>query len=253
MKQKDKPFDYIDTHAGAGLYSLQSAYASKNKEYLSGIQHWFAPSAKDLPPLGDYLQQVQAVNPDGELKHYPGSPHLAVSLLRRDDKAWLFELHPADYPLLQQCFARKRQVQVRQQDGYQGLLALLPNASRRALVLIDPPYEIKDDYQKTIDCLVKAHNKMPNCVFMLWYPVVKRAQIEAMQNQLLASNISNIQQYELGVAEDNNRLGMTSAGLFIVNPPWTLSKTMKDWLPQVADLLSQDGKPHYKIQQLVGE
>jgi 23S rRNA (adenine2030-N6)-methyltransferase len=253
MTQKDKPFDYIDTHAGAGMYPFDSIYASKNKEYLNGIGHWFTQGNEQWPELADYLQRVKSHNPNETISHYPGSPTFAVDFLRRKDRAWLFEMHPSDHELLQKRFERNRQVSVQKEDGYHGLLALLPCQSHRALVLMDPSYEIKQDFHQVIETAIKGHKKMPNTVFAIWYPVVKRARVEQMQNQLIESGIRNIQQFELGINADNHGFGMTSAGVIVINPPWTLFGKMQPLLPRLAKAVSADGELHFKCDVLVDE
>ncbi|MGB0734322.1 MAG: 23S rRNA (adenine(2030)-N(6))-methyltransferase RlmJ, partial [Pontibacterium sp.] len=136
LQQKDKPFDYIDTHAGAGLYDLTSSKATKTQESHAGVLRldW-----SSLPALTNYHD---AIHDDLAQVKYPGSPLLVKRTLRQGDKAWLFEMHPQTIVELRQHCAEKRLSYVQEEDGFQGLLRLLPNKSRRALVLIDPSYEI---------------------------------------------------------------------------------------------------------------
>ena len=153
LAQKEKPFWYIDTHAGAGCYELDNGYATQNAEYESGItQLWVRD---DLPEtLADYVSLVKRINPEGQLKLYPGSPMVALELLREQDRMRLFELHPTDHELLLQNFHRHdSQVLIQRADGFGSLKALLPPPPRRALVLIDPPYEEKQDYQRVVSAL----------------------------------------------------------------------------------------------------
>lgn len=266
LRNKDKPFEYIDTHAGAGCYALDEAMAAKNKEYLNGIGHFMAlteqgaaqakPSLDNTvpEPVNALLEQVRVCRERlGQNNVYPGSPGIALQLLRKQDKAWLFELHSTDYRLLQQTVGRNRKVHVRQEDGFQGLLGLLPCQSRRALVLMDPPYEMKDDYQKVVDITVKAHKKMPNTVFAIWYPVVERERIDQIKAAFIASGIRSVQQYELGVRPDSSGFGMTSAGMIVVNPPWVLMSKMQSLLPVLAQTVSLDGESHFKCEEWVGE
>ena len=251
LQKKDTPFDYIDTHAGAGLYSLGSEMARKNSEYMTGIGRLFNHS--DLPGLKSYLQLIAELNPEKGLKFYPGSPLIAAEMLRPQDKAWLFELHPADAEHLHKNLARRRQCQVREEDGFKGLSALLPTRSRRALVLIDPPYEQKEDYLRVVGAIQLIHRKMPNAVTALWYPVVDRRRIDALEKQLSSSGIRNIQLFELGVRADAAGHGMTSAGMIVVNPPWTLRGQMEALLPPLAAELSADGGNHFRCETLVAE
>ncbi|WP_295800833.1 23S rRNA (adenine(2030)-N(6))-methyltransferase RlmJ [uncultured Microbulbifer sp.] len=251
LQKKEAPFDYIDTHAGAGLYRLQSDMAQKNQEYLNGIGKLFGDDA--LPALAPYLQLVAALNPEGGLRHYPGSPMVAAQLLRPQDKAWLFELHPSEVENLRRNLSGRHQCRVREEDGFVGLAALLPTRSRRALVLIDPPYEQKQDYQRVVSALALIHRKMATATVALWYPVVERARIDAMTRQIAASGIRRVELFELGICADSPGRGMTASGMIVVNPPWTLRAQMDSLLPQLAERLSGDGEAHFRCETLVGE
>lgn len=256
LTEKPKGFTYIDTHAGAGGYRLDSQQAGKTAEYRAGIGRWFGAEGlprKNWPELDNYLSLIDSFNPDGRLIHYPGSPAIAAARLRPQDKAWLFELHPSDYPLLAQRFQDQRAIRTQKQDGYQGLLSLLPCPTRRALVLMDPPYELKGDYQQVVSVISKAHRKMANTIFALWYPVVERRQVERLEAQFRQSGIGRIQLFELGLRADSEGHGMTSAGMLVINPPWRLFNTLETLLPKLAHVLSQDGQPHWRCQELVGE
>lgn len=255
MGKKEKPFEYIDTHAGAGAYRLDSSMAEKNKEYQNGIGR-FLRDETNIPKIEGLVNLVRDCDKklgagDGIL--YPGSPLIASELLRPQDKAWLYELHSTDFPLLKEQFVRNKHVFVRQEDGFKGLLGLLPCASRRAFVLIDPPYEIKDDYSKVVSIVEKAHRKMSNAIFAIWYPVVERDRIDLIKSQFIESGIRSIAQFELGVKADTDEKGMTSAGMIVINPPWTLFGQMQELLPKLADVVSQDGQPHFRCEEWVGE
>lgn len=251
MIKKDKPFDYIDTHAGAGLYKLGSDMAKKNAEFKNGIAHYFGN--EDAPKeLATYLKTIAAFNPHG-LKHYPGSPSITEHFLRSHDKSWLFELHGTDHQLLERNFEGQRNIRIRQEDGFKGLLSLLPCQSRRAFVLIDPPFERKDDYQKIPQTVKAAYKKMPNTVFAIWYPVVDRRRIRDLQRSFKHGGIKNVCVFELGQQEDSQDYGMTASGMIVINPPWTLKETMEKTLPVLAKKISTDGKSHFHIEQLVAE
>lgn len=251
LQKKDKPFDYIDTHAGAGLYRLRGEMAAKNCEYGNGIGR-LLPENPGLPALQPYLDSVLAHNTGGRLNVYPGSPAIACGLLRPQDKAWLFELHPADIEQLRRaCLGRN--IHIRGEDGFHGLVALLPTPSRRALVLIDPSYELKEDYRRVVDALKLIYRKMPTATVALWYPVVERARIDQLERQIVASGIRWVEQFELGIRADTDGRGMTASGMIVVNPPWTLRATMEQLLPPLAKLLSEDGGEYQRTRSLVGE
>ncbi|WP_043320040.1 23S rRNA (adenine(2030)-N(6))-methyltransferase RlmJ [Microbulbifer sp. HZ11] len=251
LKKKEAPFDYIDTHAGSGLYRLQSAMAQKNQEYLNGIGKLYGK--EEIPALAPYLNVVSGLNAEGSLSRYPGSPWVAAQLLRPQDRGWLFELHPGEVENLRENFRGNKQCRVREEDGFQGLAALLPTRSRRALILIDPPYEQKADYQRVISALSLIHRKMATATVALWYPVVARRQIDLLVQQIASSGIRKIDRYELGVRTDSEGHGMTASGMIVVNPPWTLREQMEVLLPELAERLSEDGGLHYRCEVLVGE
>lgn len=251
LLQKDKPLCYLDTHAGAGLYALHEGYAQKNREFDNGIGALWARD--DLPPaLHEYRDLVRSFNTDGRLRRYPGSPLIAAELLREVDRLMLFELHGSDFELLRNNLRGNRRARLFAEDGFAGLVANLPPRERRALVLIDPPYEVKRDYQHSIDTLLQAHRRFATGVYALWYPVVERARVRDMVQRLKQSGIRRIQQFELGIR--NDRLpGMGSSGMLLVNPPWSLMQSMQDCLPWLADALGEAGGGHWLAQELVGE
>jgi 23S rRNA (adenine2030-N6)-methyltransferase len=239
LVRKDKPLCYVDTHAGAGGYALQSPQAQKNREYETGIGRLW--QRQDLPaPLADYVELIRRFNPDGALRQYPGSPWLARQLLRPGDRLLLHELHPADCTALREQSAADRRAKVACTDGYQGCIALLPPQERRGLVLIDPPFELKSDYRQVIETLQQAHKRFATGVYALWYPVVERARIEQLERSLRATGIPSVDRYELAIAPDRHGHGMTASGMLVANPPWTLREEMACCLPWLARELAGD-------------
>jgi 23S rRNA (adenine2030-N6)-methyltransferase len=253
LLKKDKPFDYIDTHAGAGVYKLASTMSSKNAEYKTGISHFWPNGNTHNSVIQKYIEAVASFNKTNELKFYPGSPAIANFFLRHIDKAWLYELHPADIELLEQQFGDKRRIKVRQEDGFNALPSLLPTQSRRAFILIDPPYELKGDYHRVIDSVKKSHKRMPGATFAIWYPVVDRKQIGELHRRLKHSGIKNIAVFELGIKADEDGRGMTSSGMIVINPPWTLFESMQQTLPVLAKTICKEGEGIFKCEQLVAE
>lgn len=248
--QKDKAFEYIDTHAGAGLFSLESDHATKLHEYNNGIAKL---DADDWPELTRYFEIIRSFNEAGKLTYYPGSPMFARDFLRTGDKAWLYELHPADVELLRNNISENRQIRVKHEDGFKGLLALLPPLSRRGFVLIDPPYEIKTDYQQVVNTLILAHKKFSTGTYAIWYPVVDRTRINQLEKNFIDSGIKNIQRFELALSPDSHASGMTASGMIVINPPWTLMKTMSQLLPKLVATLADDKTASFKCDVLVGE
>jgi 23S rRNA (adenine2030-N6)-methyltransferase len=249
LAQKDKPFWYIDTHAGAGCYSLDSGYAAQNAEYESGIARLW--DRDDLPaPLADYVTLVKRINPDGQLKLYPGSPLVALGLLREQDKMRLFELHPADSEILQQNFAGQgARVLIQEADGFSALKALLPPPPRRALVLIDPPYEDKQDYQRVVSALRDGLKRFASGVYAVWYPQLQRAEARQLPQQLKRLPVKSWLHAALSVqAPSEDGFGMHGSGMFILNPPWLLHGVLQEVMPYLAKVLGQNGEGSYVLE-----
>lgn len=239
-KQKDKPFWYIDTHAGAGLYALNEEFASKNAEFQTGLFPLLNATALPLP-LQNFVDLINRFNP--RLTHtYPGSPAIAEALMRADDKLRLFELHPTDYAILSAHFAAyKRQVKVEMQNGFVGLKAILPPPTRRAVVLIDPPYEDKQDYQHVVSVCKKALSVFETGTYMVWYPLLQRPEPLEMVNALKTLHNKSWLNVSLKVkAPAADGFGMFGSGMFVFNPPWTLPAILNDVMPALVKHLAQD-------------
>lgn len=250
MTRKDKPLDYIDTHSGAGFFELSSSDAQKTQEYLDGIAKLWHYSG-DNDAIKAFVDLVKSFNDDA-LAFYPGSPKVAEQFLRRQDKGWFFELHPKDSVLLTGNLAHKKSLRVRSEDGFKGLLGLVPPSSRRACVLMDPPYEIKTDYQQAAKMIIKAYKKFNSGTYMIWYPVVDRARIDLLEQTLIESGVRNVQLFELATSADTQEHGMTASGMIVINAPWTLKATMDSVLPEFVEILS-DETGFYRSEQLVAE
>lgn len=239
--RKDKPWYYVDTHAGGGCYALDSDQAAKTAEFADGIGRLWARD--DLPaPLAAYVAAVRQFNPHGRLLFYPGSPALAMTQARAQDRLRLFELHPADFEALQRTFAGEQErVQVRRADGFGALKALLPPPSRRAVVLIDPPYEVKDDYRRVIDTLRDALRRFPTGTYAVWYPMLARPEARALPAKLGELGAENWLDVRLAVREPaRDGLGMFGSGIFVINPPWVLPERLEATLPWLVEVLGVD-------------
>jgi 23S rRNA (adenine2030-N6)-methyltransferase len=247
--KKDSAFDYIDTHAGAGLYNLQNKHASKLHEYKQGIAKL---NVDKWPELKTYFNILTKHNPDGELNFYPGSPSIAMHFLRAQDRSWLYELHPKDADLLSKNMANIKRARVMYEDGFRGLLSQVPPVSRRGVVLIDSSYEIKTDYAHVFDTLDAAYKKFPTGIYALWYPVVDRTIIDTLERKFIRSGIKKIQRFELAIAPDQFGSGMSASGMIVINPPWTLKDKMSQILPKLVTTLGNEGA-FYKCDILVDE
>ncbi|MCC2605825.1 23S rRNA (adenine(2030)-N(6))-methyltransferase RlmJ [Planctobacterium marinum] len=246
MQKKDKPFDYIDTHGGAGIYRLNDSKTQKLKEFETGVTRLLA---EPIAEMQDFVALLQGFVAQGQ---YPGSPGLVNELLRRGDKSWLFELHPQTFAELAQHCTRKRQTFVRQEDGFVGLNSLLPVASKRALVLIDPSYELKEDYEKVIETAEKARQKMPQTSLLIWYPVVDRLYVNLMLRKIQKSTLRNVLQLELCIAPDSDEKGMTGSGMILINPPWTMAEQARRLLPELTRVLAGDAG-EFAVNSLIPE
>ncbi|WP_313654965.1 23S rRNA (adenine(2030)-N(6))-methyltransferase RlmJ [Pantoea sp.] len=252
LKEKEKPFFYLDTHAGAGRYQLSGEHAERTGEYLEGIARiWQQPDAPAL--LQPYFEAIEALNRGPALRYYPGSPLIARHLLREDDRLQLTELHSSDYPLLRNEFSKDKRARVDRADGYQQLKSKLPPLSRRGLVLIDPPYEMKSDYQAVVKGIQEGYKRFSTGIFALWYPVVLRQQIKHMLRDLEATGIRNILQIELAARPDSDQRGMTASGMIVINPPWKLADQMNTVLPWLHKKLVPAGTGHVAVNPIVPE
>ena len=249
LRKKEKPFAYIETHAGAGLYQLDSVAANKIQEYKAGIA---SLNERDFPELNDYFSLINSLNTN-KLTRYPGSPAIAEYFMRGQDQAFLHELHSTDFKILSNHFKQDLRFSVKKADGYEGLMSLLPPDSRRGLVLIDPSYEIKKEYNQVIESVIRAHKKFATGTYAIWYPVVQRQRITQMEIQLCRSGIKNIQKFELAVRADSEEQGMTASGMWVINPPWSLFDKMKLLLPKLRTSLAQDKHAFHRCEVLVGE
>lgn len=250
FNQKNTTYWVIDTHAGAGVYALNSEFAQKNAEFETGIKRLF--DAKNLPEsLEHFVKIIKEFNKNNDLNLYPGSPKIAENYLRADDKLRLFELHPSDCKLLIENFKGKgRQTKIEMQDGFAGIKACLPPPSKRAVVLIDPPYELKEDYQRVVDCIKESLSRFATGSYLIWYPLLQRAEPLAMVDALKKLHPNNWLNVSLSIEAPNaDGFGMFGSGMFIINPPWTLPKILAETMPILCDTLAMDKSANFTLSQ----
>ena len=242
LKKKDKPFCYIDTHSGAGGYSLESEYSVKTGEYHDGIEKIIA-NVQLREAVPEYFEVLDRLNArEKALKYYPGSPYIAASLMREQDSLELLELHPNEYENLKYNMHFAKNAHVHHRDAREGLNALLPPKIKRGLVLIDPSYELKTDYHDTVKMVKNAWSKFPNGIYAVWYPVLGKAIDESWNftRDLAKIGAPGTLKAELCVREADPLSGMHGSGIVILNAPWGLDKELNEILPELLKNLKQD-------------
>lgn len=254
MAEKDKPYTLVDTHAGAGGYSIEGQYAQKKGEYVHGVSRLW--DAKDLPePLQQYLEPVRAFNSDGQLRQYPGSPAIANLLMRADDRLRVHELHPTDYRILDTYLSTRPNTQVSDKDGFSALRAELPPPSRRGVVLMDPSYELKADYGKVVAAVREGLERFADGVFLIWYPQLQLLESAQLAQRLKAAADAGAKKgwlhVRLTVAQQENArgVGMLGSGMFVINPPFTLHDQLQECLPYLVEKLGQYDGANFLLEQ----
>jgi 23S rRNA (adenine2030-N6)-methyltransferase len=223
LRKKDKPFRVIDTHAGRGLYDLESEASVRTGEAAGGIAQ-LGDISGGPAALSTYLGIVR----DAGTARYPGSPLIAAQLLREDDKLIAIERHADDEQELRSSIARFKNAKSFCADGYQRLAALLPPPERRGLVLIDPPYEAADEFERVADALAAARKRFATGIYLVWYPIKSVAASDALSGEVLADGSEDVLRITIDVGragrDDKDRL--SAAGLLVINPPYGFAEEM---------------------------
>ena len=252
LAKKDAPYAYLDSHAGIGLYDLRGDQASRTGEWLEGIQRVW--QADDVPALfDDYLGVIRALNPDGQLRYYPGSPEVARELSREQDRLQLNEKHPEDGLLLKANMKYDRRVAVHLGEGWHVPRALLPTEQKRAVLLIDPPFEQADELQRCAQAMKESIARMRQAVVAIWYPIKDQRQLKRFYQDLQGTGAPKLLRVELLVhAADNADVGLNGSGLAIANPPWGLEDELRGVLPWLGQNLGQT-QGGWKLDWLIEE
>jgi len=234
LQDKPTPLFILDTHAGTGAYDLTAEEAGKTEEWRSGIGRIF-----EAPPEGldAYLDIVAALNPDGVLRHYPGSPAIAAALLRPGDRLVLAELHPEDAELLREWARGRPGVAVHQRDGYESVRAFLPPPEKRGLVIVDPPYEAENEYQRLAATTIAGYRRWPGGRWMIWHPVKDRTPVWKLQETLLSGGIPRFLTAEL-LVQPADGVRLAGSGLILINPPFGLDAWLGEILPHLQSVLA---------------
>jgi 23S rRNA (adenine2030-N6)-methyltransferase len=255
LHEKPAAFRVIDTHAGAGLYDLTGDEASRGAEWRTGIarlmQARLSPAAETL--LKPYLDIVRAFNPGRDLEAYPGSPLIARALLRPQDRLVACEVEPKARKRLIDALRRDAQARVVDLDGWTALPAFVPPNERRGLVLVDPPFEQKDEFERLAAGFAQGFAKWPSGTYVLWYPAKSRRATDALAQSVAAAvdakaGAGKCLRLEFSVAPQGADTGLNSAGLLVVNPPWTLLSELKTILPELEKPLGQGGAGRFRLE-----
>lgn len=241
MTLKPQPFRVVDTHAGIGLYDLSSTESQKTGEWHDGIGRVLAApfDARVRGLLQPYLDAVAHFNPEGGLRHYPGSPLLARHLMRRDDALVLNELHPEDCASLKAATNNMPNTKVLSLDGFVALKSLLPPKERRGVILIDPPFEAADEFDRVAEGLADALKRFAGGVYAVWYPVKSAAAAERFIDRMTGKGMIKALDARLRISAPFPGLGLTETGLFVINPPYPLAAELEEMLPPLAEVLEQ--------------
>ncbi|NMA97627.1 MAG: 23S rRNA (adenine(2030)-N(6))-methyltransferase RlmJ [Phyllobacteriaceae bacterium] len=255
LMRKDAAFRVIDTHAGVGLYDLYGDQAERTGEWLEGIQRLMEKplpaEAADL--LEPYVEAVRAQNPDGGLRYYPGSPFITRHMLRKQDRLMALELHPSDVEALRENFAGDFQTRVTHLDAWAALGTHVPPKENRGLVLVDPPFEEKGEFNRMAQGLAKAHKRWPGGTYAFWYPIKDVAEVATYIKALKATGIPKILRIELTIRAPSNPPRLHGTGMIVVNPPYVLEEEMRTVLPVLADILSDEGREKWLLEWVAGE
>ena len=254
LHEKPAPFRVIDSHAGSGLYDLSGEQARRGGEWLTGVarimQARFSQTAASL--VKPYLDIVRAFNPHGPLQAYPGSPLIARAMLRPQDRITACEIEPAARKALIDALRKDAQARVVDLDGWVALPAFVPPNERRGLVLVDPPFEASDEFDRLADGFNSAFSKWPTGVYLLWYPAKSRRASDQLARQVAQTTASvrperTCLRLEFSVAPQAVDSALTSCGLLIVNPPWTLQGELKTILSELEKPLGQGGAGRFRL------
>lgn len=226
MLKKDNPFFYFESHAGRGTYDITDKHAQKTGEAREGIEKIWNAQSKLPEVFKSYIEIIQKINPDQKLRFYPGSPEIAIHMLRTYDRAYLCELHPTEFAHLKKLKKSGKKIFCSNSNGLEQLIAQIPPLEKRGLIFIDPSYEIKDEY-KTLPRIIKsAYQRFSTGVYCIWYPIIDNKLHEQLTKGLSTIPANNHLKIEY-IFKDLPQFGMKGCGLWILNPPFTLEDSLK--------------------------
>lgn len=252
LNAKDKPYRVIDTHAGAGRYDLGSDEALRTHEWRDGVarldQAPLAPAVETL--LAPWRKAVAAARALYGATSYPGSPWFCRQAMRDDDRLIAAELHEGTYGKLVQAIGRDARCKALAIDGWTALGANVPPKERRGLVLIDPPFEDKDEFETLARALIAAWRKWPTGIYALWYPIKDRRAVDHLIEAIDEAGIGRLLRLEIDVDRPEAAGGLSATGLLVVNPPWLLMQEAEILLPALCERLAQGPRPRYRCEAI---
>ena len=252
LSAKDKPWFYLDTHAGIARYDLKHAWAQKAREYENGIGRIW--NERDIPAgIAPYMEAVRAINPEKNLGVYPGSPLIAKHFMRARDRMVLVELNKTDHAELQSVFARERRVAVQLMDAYQSLRAYLPPAERRGLVLIDSSFDRAREFERIVKAVKDAYARWSTGTYAIWYPLMEPRAMSDFLAAVQRSGIRKVLRLELVVRQRDESGFIPGCGMLVVNPPWRFDHEARAILKWLETRLAASGHGESIVQWLVPE
>lgn len=252
LNAKDKPWRVVDTHAGAGRYDLGSEEALRTHEWRDGVarldQAPLAPAVEEL--LKPWREALAAARERFGAEAYPGSPWLCRHAMRAEDRLIAAELHEHTFRKLAHALGRDERCKALAIDGWNALRANVPPKERRGLVLIDPPFEDKDEFETLTTEFIAAHRKWPTGIYALWYPIKDARAVERLLDSILEAGIGRLLRLEIDVDRPEAAGGLSATGLILVNPPWLLAQEAKILLPALSERLAQGPRPRYRCEPI---
>lgn len=247
--KKPKPFFYLETHSGRGFYTLTDPQSLKTSEYRQGAALIWEKRKQAPDVLSPFLDVLKSANPGSELKYYPGSPSIAISTLRSEDRLFFVEKHPREFEFLTTLSRQKKRVFFSHSDGLEQLKALIPPPERRGYVFIDPSFEMKEEYKEIPRAISAAHARFSGGTFMLWYPITDNRLHARLLRGMSAVPAPDFLKIEF-IRDPDMQSGMRGCGLWIINPPYTLQQEMQEILSFLCTLFNP-GKSQFTIENTV--
>ena len=231
---------YIDSHSGSGIYKFDSDYMQKNKEYLTGIDKLLKFKTED-PYIRFYIKSIKNINNSNKIKFYPGSPKIAQYLTNDKDEVYFYELHNNEYHLLKKNFIKSGYIKLINEDGFAFFKKRKINNQKKGLILLDPSYEIKDDYKKIIDLIKNNYIEFEKKIVIIWYPIIYRDNTNEFINDFKKTGIKDILRIEMPIANDTEEKGMTGSGLIILNAHKKTVQNLRGTIKELQNCLQIQG------------